>query len=74
MIDKHDVSKRPHGETGDTVQQAAEVSRPTSTAGRAIDSDKVPQAPPGNDQQDAPRANTAGREGERGDAASGQRP
>jgi hypothetical protein len=45
MADTHDSDKRPHGETGDTVQQAAEVSQPTTTVGRAIDDSKVPQAP-----------------------------
>lgn len=45
MAEHHDNDKRPHGETGDTVQQAAEVSRPTTTVGHAIDNSKVPQAP-----------------------------
>lgn len=45
MTEHHDTDKRPHGETGDTVQQAAEVSKPTTSAGRVLDSDKVPQAP-----------------------------
>ena len=45
MADNHDHDKRAHGETGDTVQQAAEVSRPTSSAGRVLDTPAVPQAP-----------------------------
>jgi len=61
MADNHDHDQRPHGETGDTVQQAAEVSQPTSTVGRALDSDKVPQAPLSPDAANAPLANTAGR-------------
>jgi hypothetical protein len=31
MTDNRDI-RRPHGETGDTVQQAAEVSKPTKPA------------------------------------------
>lgn len=31
MANDQDDIKRPHGETGDTVQQAAEVSQPTTT-------------------------------------------
>lgn len=46
MADQHDTDKRPHGETGDTVRQAADVSTPTTSAGRVIDDDRVPQAPP----------------------------
>jgi len=45
MSDKHENEKRPHGVTGDTVQQAAEVSKPTSDVGRALDDPRVPQAP-----------------------------
>jgi hypothetical protein len=41
MADKHntdkDSDKRPHGETGDTVQQAAEVSKPTTTVYPGLD-------------------------------------
>jgi hypothetical protein len=46
MNDSIRNDKRPHGETGDTVQQAAEVSRPTTDAGRVLDTDEVPQQPP----------------------------
>jgi hypothetical protein len=35
--------------TGDTVQQAADVSKPTTSAGRAIDNSVIPQAPHGPD-------------------------
>ena len=45
MSEQHDDEKRPHGVTGDTVQQAAEVSKPTTSVGRAIDNSVVPQAP-----------------------------
>lgn len=39
MADQHnnDNDKRPHGETGDTVQQAAEVSKPTTTVYPGLD-------------------------------------
>ena len=37
MADTHDNDKRPHGETGDTVQQAAEVSKPTTTVYPGLD-------------------------------------
>ena len=59
MSNKHDDEKRPHGVTGDTVQQAAEVSKPTSTVGRAIDSDKVPQAPVNPETAGGARENPA---------------
>jgi hypothetical protein len=49
MAENHDNEKRPHGVTGDTVQQAADVSKPTTTVGRAIDNSVVPQAPRGPD-------------------------
>jgi hypothetical protein len=45
MTENRDNERQPHGVTGDTVQQAADVSRPTTTAGHAIDNSKVPQAP-----------------------------
>jgi hypothetical protein len=45
MTNNRDNEKQPHGVTGDTVQQAADVSRPTTTAGHAIDNSVVPQAP-----------------------------
>jgi len=45
MTENRDNEKQPHGVTGDTVQQAADVSRPTTSAGHAIDNSKVPQAP-----------------------------
>jgi len=45
MTDHRDHEKQSHGVTGDTVQQAADVSRPTTTAGHAIDNRVVPQAP-----------------------------
>jgi hypothetical protein len=41
MADTHNTDdhsdKRPHGETGDTVQQAAEVSKPTTTVYPGLD-------------------------------------
>jgi hypothetical protein len=41
MADNHNTDnhsdKRPHGETGDTVQQAAEVSKPTTTIYPGLD-------------------------------------
>ena len=48
MTDEHDKDKRPHGATGDTVQQAAEVSKPTSSVGRALDDTGAAQVPPGS--------------------------
>jgi hypothetical protein len=42
---EHDKNKRPHGETGDTVRQAAEVSTPTSTVGRVLDTGTNPVRP-----------------------------
>jgi hypothetical protein len=41
MTDHPDNVKGPHGVTGDTVQQAAEVSRPTATVGRVVDNHLV---------------------------------
>lgn len=70
MTQHHDTDKRPHGETGDTVQQAAEVSRPTTSAGRALDNDKVPQAPVNADVARDARAG-AGTAGAGNDAAAG---
>ncbi len=45
MTDHRDHEKQVHGVTGDTVQQAADVSRPRTTVGHAIDNSKVTQAP-----------------------------
>lgn len=45
MTDNRDNHTSPHGVTGDTVEQAAEVSRPTSDRGRVLDDPRVPQAP-----------------------------
>jgi hypothetical protein len=38
--------KRPHGETGDTVQQAAEVSKPTTTVYPGLDNTDESLGPP----------------------------
>lgn len=47
MTDKRANERSPHGVTGDTVQQAAEVSKPTSSVGRVLNDDpRVPQAHP----------------------------
>jgi hypothetical protein len=45
MAGHRDTDRCPHGETRDTVRQVADVSTPTTGAGRAIDDDRVPQAP-----------------------------
>jgi hypothetical protein len=37
MTDNLNNQKSPHGVTGDTVQQAAEVSKPTATLDRVVD-------------------------------------
>jgi hypothetical protein len=37
MTDNLNDQKSPHGVTGDTVQQAAEVSKPTATLDRVVD-------------------------------------
>ncbi|WP_156116568.1 hypothetical protein [Massilia sp. 9096] len=39
MADNLNDQKYPHGVTGDTVQQAAEVSRPTATVDRVVNVD-----------------------------------
>lgn len=45
MDKQYNEEKRPHGVTGDTVEQAAEVSVPTASGGRVLDNSLVPQEP-----------------------------
>jgi hypothetical protein len=49
----NDKVERPHGETGDTVQEAAEVSRPTSDVGRVLDTNEAVRVPPALKSGDA---------------------
>ena len=44
----HDKDKRPHGATGDTVQQAADVSRPTAPRDPELDDAGAARVPPGS--------------------------
>lgn len=37
MADHLNDQKHPHGATGDTVEQAADVSKPTATVDRVVD-------------------------------------
>ena len=46
MTEHHANDKRPHGETGDTVQQAAEVSKPTTTVYQVVDTPEGAQLSP----------------------------
>lgn len=50
MAEHYDKDKRPHGETGDTVEQAREVSRSTTTV--------YPELEKTNGAQVSPDANT----------------
>lgn len=47
MTEQNDPKGRPHGETGDTVQQAAEVTKPTSSTGGAPGDHVSSPIPPG---------------------------
>jgi len=55
MADNLNDQKYPHGVTGDTVQQAAEVSRPTATVDRVVEVDGearlVPDPSSGSDKR-----------------------
>lgn len=68
MTDNQDKDQRSHGESGDTVRQAAEVSRPTSPMGNAQsdaggnaggNTDRA-QVPPGSKTGSDSRAGTGG--------------
>jgi hypothetical protein len=76
MTDHHDSAKRPHGETGDTVQQAADVSQPTkpsSNLNRVLGNNEAAQVPPesktGTDTRES--AGGGGNVGEPGGPDSG---
>jgi hypothetical protein len=46
MINDNNVQRSPHGVTGDTVQQAAEVSKPTSPLNEVRPNPETTQVPP----------------------------
>jgi hypothetical protein len=46
MAENHNNARQPHGETGDTVQQAAEVSKPTTTVYPGLDKTDESLGPP----------------------------
>lgn len=58
--DHRDNDKGAHGVTGDTVQQAAEVSKPTATVDRVVNvkgqAELVPDAQAGTDTRTNPLA------------------
>jgi hypothetical protein len=55
MTENRDNARSPHGVTGDTVQQAAEVSKPTATVDRVVNVDGeaklVPDPNTGSDKR-----------------------
>ena len=56
MADNHD--KRPHGDIGDTVQQAAEVSKPTTTVYPGLDKTDEALGAPDAKTRIAPQENS----------------
>jgi hypothetical protein len=74
MTGNNDDIKRPHGETGDTVQQAADVSKPTkpvSDLGRVTGDNETAQVPPGSIAGTDTRESAGGGANVRGGADTG---